>query len=151
MTFNSYQAFQLSESQVSDLSNNEFVRLDVYRTSSGFWASVSTDLETVFAGLTSSGTPQLGPVGSLPAAVTRLDAISAVGAEVTESDHTSCIAFGSSAVPLTRLQVGPTTMSGSLWGRCYDRQTPRVQIEWSGVEQTAYAGTIDATGLWASK
>lgn len=127
-------------------------RLDVYRTSSGFWAALGLSRDLVLGGLTTSPQAILGPFGGpFTGAVTNLYAIASNLAvngipptRLVETDHTSCVALGPEAVPLRALRVGGTTMRGEPWSRCFARGRTNLAVEWSGIEAIQQAGTYNA-------
>lgn len=145
-------SYTLTVEEQTALRTYQDFRLDVYRTSGGFWAALGLSRDFVLGGLTTSPEARLGPIsGPFTGAVTNLYAIASNLAvnglpptRLVETDHTSCIALGSEAVPLRALRVGGTTMRGEPWSRCFARGRTNLAVEWSGIETIQQAGTYSA-------
>jgi hypothetical protein len=153
--------YPFSPKELTALRTGLTFRIDVYRTSSGFWAGLSFDGAMVRAGLTSSPQPLLGPLLSFSAPVSevavigpaiRVDDAGGSGggsgggwaSRLVETDHTSCVALGYDAVPLEGLRVASHTLRAQPWSRCFVRGTKNLGVEWCGVEMTRVAGTYSA-------
>lgn len=145
-------SYILTDEERRTLRTYQDFRLDVYRTSSGFWVALGLSRDLVLGGLTTSPQALLGPFGGpFTGAVTNLYAIASNLAvngipptRLVETDHTSCVALGPEAVPLRALRVGGTTMRGEPWARCFSRGRTNLAVEWSGIETIQQAGTYNA-------